>query len=102
MQGEQDIMHYSKFELRRLRPAGWSLQETRETLSPGMAIPHYAAIFFAGSRSASRGGQLRNDLDPTLRRRPASDKTQSRKRMSRPARCFLGTFVSPAVNALGK
>jgi len=31
-------------------------------------IPHYAAIFFAGSRFASRGGQLRNGLDPTLRR----------------------------------
>jgi len=35
---------------------------------PDMAIPHYAAIFFAGSRFASRGGRLRNDLAPTLRR----------------------------------
>jgi len=34
----------------------------------GMAIPHFAAIFFVGSRFASRGGRLRNDLDPTLRR----------------------------------
>jgi|SRR6516164_9570428 len=28
----------------------------------GMAIPHFAAIFFVGSRFASRGGRLRNDL----------------------------------------
>jgi hypothetical protein len=28
-----------------------------------MAIPHYAAIFFAGSRSASRARRLRNDLE---------------------------------------
>ena len=27
-----------------------------------MAIPHFAAIFFVGSRFASRGGRLRNDL----------------------------------------
>ena len=31
-----------------------------------MTIPHYAAIFFAGSRSASRVGRLRNDLDPRI------------------------------------
>src|SRR3974390_2194404 len=36
-----------------------------------MAIPHFAAIFFPGSRFASRGGRLRNDLDPTLQRLPA-------------------------------
>src|SRR3974390_2506238 len=36
--------------------------------APGMAISHFATIFFAGSRFASHGGRLRNDLDPTLRR----------------------------------
>ena len=36
--------------------------------TPAYVIPHYAAIFFAGSRSASRAGRLRNVLDPTLRR----------------------------------
>src|ERR1035438_6985622 len=34
----------------------------------GIAIPHYAAIFFAGSRSVNRAGQLRNDLAPKVRR----------------------------------
>src|SRR6516164_4594857 len=34
----------------------------------GMAIPHYAAIFFAGSRSASRAGRLRNDPAPKILR----------------------------------
>src|SRR6516165_10310454 len=33
-----------------------------------IAIPHYAAIFFVGSRSASRARRLRNDLDPRIRR----------------------------------
>src|SRR5450755_1747123 len=34
----------------------------------GIAIPHYAAIFFAGSKSVNRAGQLRNDLAPEIRR----------------------------------
>src|SRR3974390_2174192 len=33
-----------------------------------MAIPHYAAIFFAGSRSANPDGRLRSDLAPKSRR----------------------------------
>src|SRR3974390_860497 len=33
-----------------------------------MAIPRYAAIFFVGSRSASRAGRLRNDPAPKTRR----------------------------------
>ncbi len=32
----------------------------------GIAIPHYAAIFFAGSRSVNRAGRLRNDLAPKI------------------------------------
>ena len=34
----------------------------------GIAIPHYAAIFFAGSRSVNRAGRLRSDLAPKIRR----------------------------------
>jgi len=45
--------------------AGSSFQDAK--IPPDMAIPHYAAIFFAGSRSASRVGRLRNDLDPRIR-----------------------------------
>ena len=33
-----------------------------------MAIPRYAAIFFVGSRFASRAGRLRNDPAPKIRR----------------------------------
>ena len=38
--------------------AGSPFQDAK--IPPDMAIPHYAAIFFAGSRSASRVGRLRN------------------------------------------
>ena len=34
----------------------------------GMAIPRCAAVFFAGSKSASHAGRLRNDLAPKIRR----------------------------------
>src|SRR5699024_12728764 len=33
-----------------------------------ISIPHCEVIFFAGSRSASRAGRLRNDLNPRFQR----------------------------------
>ena len=53
----------------RQRPVGLqvflSMVLTRSV--PRMVIPHYAAISFAGSRSGSHAGRLRNDLVPRIR-----------------------------------
>jgi hypothetical protein len=35
-------------------------------LPPDIAIPHYAAVLVGGSKSVSRAGRLRNDLDPRI------------------------------------
>jgi hypothetical protein len=55
-------------DLDQLARGGIGLDELHASnpLPPDIAIPHYAAVLVGGSKSVTRAGRLRNDLDPRI------------------------------------